>query len=108
MENPTQIREVVRFKLAAGIGRTEFQDAVRDTTPAIRALPGFVARELFHDSEQDTWLDVVTWTSRGHAAQAQLAFPTLPGAEALMRAIDMETIDMLHVEPVTISAVESE
>ena len=65
------VAEIVTFRLAEGIGETQFLDAARGTEVFVRAAPGVIARRLSR-GDDGRWTDYVAWDS---LASAQAAAP---------------------------------
>lgn len=93
------ITEIVIFKLNPGVNEAAFLQAAEAIMPTIRALPGFMDRQLLK-GEQGQWLDVVHWQSRDAALRAAEIFPTLECAHSFITLIDEASLTMLHLDPV--------
>ena len=89
------VAEIVTFRLAEGIGETQFLDAARGTEVFVRAAPGFIARRLSR-GDDGRWTDYVEWDSLASAQAAAARIMAEPGAADFIGAIDPESIDMRH------------
>ena len=94
--------EVTLFKLAPGTDTDQFQQVARDATDHLRQFDGFQSRELLHDAEDDTWIDVLHWESRDHALRAADEMMRKPELAPFMQQIDPSSVRMLHGEPVDV------
>jgi len=94
-----KVLELVVFKLGAGVSREQFLATVEPVSSWIARQPGFISRELCHDSEGDRWVDVVWWRTMAEAqAAAELAM-TSESCAPMFNLIDMESTLMVHGEP---------
>ena len=93
------VLEVVLFKLKPGADDAAFLAASEAVMPDLRAMRGFIRRELFKDTD-GRWMDTVHWQSLDDAHRAAEAFLGLPCAQTLIALIDEPSITMLHLEPV--------
>ena len=91
--------EVVLFKLRPGASEDAFMRANEALIPDLRAMSGFIRREL-HRGDDGQWMDTVYWRSRSDAMRAAELFPSLASAAPLMELLDTESLTMLHVAPV--------
>jgi len=91
--------EVVLFKLKPGVEDMAFVAAAEAMLPDLRAVPGFVRRELLRGDE-GLWVDVVHWRSLSEALAAMDLMMTQPSAGPFMAALDEQSIEMLHLQQV--------
>ena len=63
----------------------------------LRAMDGFIRRDLFKDAHGQ-WMDIVYWRSLAEAQRAAEMFPALPCAQKLMDLLDATSVTMLHLE----------
>lgn len=91
--------EVVLFKLKPGVEAMTFVAAAEAMLPDLRAVPGFVRRELLRGDE-GLWVDVVHWRSLSEALAAMDLMVTQPSAGPFMAALDEQSIEMLHLQQV--------
>ncbi len=91
--------EVVLFKLKPGVEAMAFVAAAEAMLPDLRAVPGFVRRELLRGDE-GLWVDVVHWRSLSEALAAMDLMVTQPSAGPFMAALDEQSIEMLHLQQV--------
>jgi hypothetical protein len=95
---PPPILEVVLFKIKPDVDESVFLETNEAVMPDLRAMQGFIRRELFK-AEDGRWMDTVHWHSLDDAHHAAEAFMGLSCAQALMALIDETSITMLHLEP---------
>jgi hypothetical protein len=94
-----KILELVVFMLREGVSRERFLGTVDAVSAWIAQQPGFISRELVHDTEGDRWIDVVWWTTMDEArAAAELAMSSKSCAP-MFGLIDMESSVMAHGQP---------
>jgi len=93
------VLEVVLFKLKPGADDAAFVAASEAVMPDLRAMRGFIRREVFKDAD-GRWMDTVHWHSLDDAHRAAEAFLGLPCAQTLMALIDEPSMIMLHLEPI--------
>jgi len=67
------IIETVIFKLAHGISKADFLEAVPSSTAFIKSRSGFVCRRL-SSSEDGTWIEHIEWKTMEDAKAASDAF----------------------------------
>jgi hypothetical protein len=97
--NPNPTLEVVLFKLKPGVEEAAFLRINESILPELRAMSGFIRRDLFSD-QHGQWMDVVYWNSLLEAERAAEMFPSLPCAQSLMELLDEASMTMLHLEQV--------
>jgi hypothetical protein len=95
--NPNPTLEVVLFKLKPGVQEAAFFDINETILSNLRAMSGFIRRDLFKDSHGQ-WMDIVYWNSLHDAQCAAELFPTLSCAQILMEMLDEASLTMLHLE----------
>jgi proteasome lid subunit RPN8/RPN11 len=88
------VLEVAKFAVAPSVDEAEFLTAAAQSSEALKALPGFVARRLARSD--DGWLDIVEWTDAASAQKAAGVFHTLPDAQPFCAMIDMGSATMSH------------
>jgi hypothetical protein len=93
------VLEVVLFKLKPGAEEAAFLAASEAVMPDLRAMRGFIRREVFKDAD-GRWMDTVHWQSLDDAHRAAEVFLGLPCAQTLIALIDEPSMTMLHLEPV--------
>ena len=89
--------EVVFFRLKDGIDEASFMRANEALMAELRAIDGFVRRELLKDAE-NRWMDTVYWRSMADAQRAAELFPTMECAQSLMAMLDEASVSMHHFE----------
>ena len=97
-EAPAHVAEIVRFRLADGVGDAAFLDAARAMQPIVAAAPGFLSRSL-SKNEDGSWTDYVVWTDLTRAKTAAETIFAEPATKPFMDAIDGASVDMRH-EPI--------
>jgi hypothetical protein len=95
--NPNPTLEVVLFKLKPSVAESTFMDVNESILGDLRAMDGFIRRDLFKDSHGQ-WMDIVYWNSMHDAQRAAELFPTLSCAQNLMEMLDETSLTMLHLE----------
>jgi Antibiotic biosynthesis monooxygenase len=93
------VLEVVLFKLKPGEDEAAFLAASEAVMPDLRAMRGFIRREVFKDAD-GRWMDTLHWQSLEDAHRAAEVFLGLPCAQTLIALIDEPSMTMLHLEPV--------
>ena len=93
------VLEVVLFKLKPGADDAAFVAASEAVMPDLRAMRGFIRREVFKDAD-GRWMDTVHWQNLDDAHRAAEAFLGLPCAQTLIALIDEPSMTMLYLEPV--------
>jgi hypothetical protein len=96
---PRPVLEVVLFKLKPNVEETAFLEASEAIMPDLRAMQGFIHRELHKDAES-RWMDTVQWQSLDEAQRAAQVLIGLPCAQALFAMLDGSSVTILHLEPV--------
>lgn len=93
--------EIASFKLKPGVDDAAFLNAAEAMAPDLRAVPGFVRRELLH-SDENLWVDLVHWRSLSEALAAMDVMMTTPSAGPFMAALDESSIAMHHLQQVVV------
>ena len=93
------VLEVVLFKLKPGADDAAFVATSEAVMPDLRAMRGFIRREVFKDAD-GCWMDTVHWPHLDDAHRAAEVFLGLPCAQTLMALIDEPSMIMLHLEPI--------
>jgi heme-degrading monooxygenase HmoA len=88
--------ELVLFRLKDGVDTQAFLAAADAIMPDLRAMQGFVRRELLHDANGQ-WADVVYWASHDDALAAAEAVQHLASMQPFGSRIDEATVTMLHL-----------
>lgn len=91
----TQTAEIVTFSLAPDVSAEEFTALSQGTESFVRALPGFVHRQLSQGAD-GKWTDYVIWADEAAAKSAAEAFMQADCAAALMAAIQPDSVTMRH------------
>lgn len=93
--------EIVQFRLKPGVEDMTFVAAAAAMLPDLRAVPGFVRRELLRGDE-NLWVDLVHWRSLSEALAAMDVMMTKPSARPFMAALDESSIVMHHLQQVVV------
>jgi antibiotic biosynthesis monooxygenase (ABM) superfamily enzyme len=101
------VLELVVFSLKPGTVRDEFLYSVEAVSRWLSGQPGFVSRELAHDTEGDRWIDLVRWADLATAKASVAAAVKAPECAPMFGLIDADRMLFLHgqpvIEPVTAS-----
>lgn len=100
MPETETVVEIAVFRPVAGASREAVLAAARDLQDWVARQPGFLARTLYEDREQGTYVDVAHWASEADARRAAAAFETVADTCALMALVEPGSERMLHVCPV--------
>lgn len=95
------IIEIVQFRLADGVDRSEFISAAANTMPELCTMDGFIGRVL-SEGEDGSWTDHVKWTN---AAAAEAAMAASMENEALLpfiMSVDPDTMALTYQRPVVL------
>jgi hypothetical protein len=96
------IVEVAQFKLKSGVSEGNFLEASQVAQDGfISKCVGYISRELFK-KEDNTWLDMVRWTSMEDAQSAMNKFMNEPGAKKFEEMIDPSTVQIMHLTQVKV------
>ena len=95
-----KVLELVVFRLEEGTSHQRFLGTVDAVSAWIADQPGFVSRELVHDSEGSRWIDVVWWSSMDDACAAAERAMSSEACAPMFGLIDMESTLMIHGESV--------
>ena len=93
-----KVLELVVYTLGEGVSREQFLGTNDAATSWISAQPGFVSRDLVHDSAGDRWVDVLWWDTIEQAKAAAELSLTSESCAPMFALIDMESALMLHGE----------
>jgi hypothetical protein len=88
--------EVVLFSLKPDAETEAFLAAAEAMMPDLRAMRGFVRRDLAL-GENGRWVDMVQWRTMEDAHAAAEAIMRVPSAMPFMGMIDETSITMLHL-----------
>lgn len=100
-----KVLELVVFELKEGVTREQLLATVDPVSRWIGEQPGFLSRELLHDTANERWIDLVWWRTLEDAHAAAEKAMTSESCAPMFALIDMESTLMVHAEPV-IAAVE--
>lgn len=92
------VAEIVIFKPYAGVESRELLEKARNIDDALRAMPGFVGREILQ-TDDGKWIDLVRWRSLQEAREAAEKVMTIPECLAFFDLIDKETMMFMHATP---------
>ena len=95
-----KVLELVIYKLSEGVSGEQFLGTNRAVSTWISTQPGFISRDLVHDSDGDRWVDVVWWETMAQAQAASEASMTSESCQPMFALIHMESALMLHGVPV--------
>lgn len=94
-----KVLELVVFRLRDGVNLDEFLTAVDAVSEWLADRPGFVSRELY-TTHDDTWIDVVYWSSLREAEDAAKLAVEAEECKPMFEAVDVASIQMHHGQPV--------
>jgi hypothetical protein len=94
-----RVLELVIYKLNEGVSGEQFLGTNRAVSTWISTQPGFISRDLVHDSDGDRWVDVVWWETMAQAQAASEASMTSESCQPMFALIHMESALMLHGVP---------
>lgn len=97
-----KVIEVVLFELKEGVSPEEFIASATATEEKVRQYSGFIKRQL-SQGENGHWVDLVWWESLEEAHHAAENIMKDTSCAPFMQAINPDTIQMLHLNPVTIA-----
>ena len=100
------IIEIASFKLRPDVSAAAFLAAAEAMAPDLRAVPGFVRRELLRGDE-GLWVDVIHWRSLAEALAAMDIMMTQPSAGPFVAAMDGSSIAMHHLQQVVVDESSS-
>jgi antibiotic biosynthesis monooxygenase (ABM) superfamily enzyme len=96
--NAGKVLELVVYKLNEGVSREQFLATNGPASAWLRDQPGFISRELAHESEGDRWVDVVWWDTLDNATTAAEHALSSESCSPMFALIDTESMLMLHGE----------
>ncbi len=94
-----KVLELVVFALREGVSRDEFVDANDGVSAWVSEQPGFVSRELSHDTRANRWIDVLWWATLDDARAAAERAMTSESCAPMFALVDADSILVLHGEP---------
>ena len=94
-----RVLELVIYRLNEGVSGEQFLGTNRAVSTWISTQPGFISRDLVHDSDGDRWVDVVWWETMAQAQAASEASMTSESCQPMFALIHMESALMLHGVP---------
>ena len=89
--------ESVTFRLAAGVSKDDFLQAVESSTAFVKSQPGFSARRL-SCAENGTWIEHIEWASLADAKSAAAAIGRTASVEPFLNCIDGASAKLTHSE----------
>ena len=90
----SEVIEVVRFKLAAGVSAQDFLALDRAVeVQHVAKQPGFLRRESASAAGGE-WLVIVHWASAADADASMASFAAAPAAAAFMKGLDVNSMSM--------------
>ncbi len=90
----SEVIEIVRFKLAAGVSAQDFLALDRVVEiQHVAKQPGFLRRESASAAGGE-WLVIVHWASAADADASMTSFAAAPAAAAFMRGLDVNSMSM--------------
>lgn len=98
--------EVVVFRLKADVQADDFLSAAQPTFDLLPSFDGYLSRELTSTAD-GTWIDIVHWTDMSSALKASEQFMANPIAQQFSDYIDVDTMQMFHLEQRIVSASAS-
>ena len=90
-----KILELVNVRLKPTISNTDFLAYSEQLNQWVKQQPGFEYRALTQ-AEDGSWNDVVFWQNMNSAKMAQQQIEQQPSLEAMMTAIDMNSLTVSH------------
>lgn len=90
------VLEQVTFRLAEGVGESDFLAAMQPVQAWISAQPGFVYRTLCLHEESGEWADLVYWATMADAQAASALFMQQQACVNWVGMIDRDSIRMQH------------
>lgn len=98
INQPTNVVEVVLFRLNEGADVEAFLRAAQATFDLLASQKGYLSREL-SVADDGLWTDIVHWADLETALSAANSIMTDPLGQAFGAYIAAETIVMTHVHP---------
>ena len=97
--NTHDVLELVTFKTKPGVTDDRVLAAADALQRDVEPLEGYLGRRLLKTGD-GTWVDTVRWTTLEAAHAAARLIEAKPSAEAFMAITEVESIRMLHAQPV--------
>lgn len=91
--------EVVIFRLQPTVNRTDFLQAVEETTALLKTQDGFLSRTV-SQAESGEWLDILSWESIEAAKAAVTVFQTEPAGKRFSGYMDNEHFQVFYTDVV--------
>ena len=96
-----RVLELVVYRLQEGVSREDFLGTNGAVNTWIGNQPGFISRDLVHDSDGDRWVDVIWWETLEQAHAASEKAMTSESCLPMFSQIDEQSTLMLHGVPAT-------
>jgi hypothetical protein len=91
-------RDLITYRLAEGVTEARLLSVARRIIDEwMRPLPGFLGWEI-HRGPDDTYTDIVSWTSAEHAQAAERAMANIPNAEEWYGCYAPRSVQGRHME----------
>ncbi len=87
--------ETVTFKLAEGVSKEDFLEAVAASTAFVQARPGFVARRLSCGAD-GTWIEHIEWETLEAAQAAVAAIQREESVKPFLNSIEGASVTLRH------------
>ena len=88
----SEMLEVYRFKLNAGVTQVDLETANQTVQQFIQQQPGFLYRSLSFNKTTEEWLTILYWESEETAKQASTHFISSELTQTYMALIDGNTL----------------
>lgn len=95
------IIEIVQFRLADGVDRSEFIAAAASTMPELCTMDGFIGRVL-SEGEDGWWTDHVKWTNAESAEAVMAASMENEALLPFIMSVDPNTMALTYQRPVVL------
>jgi hypothetical protein len=92
--------ELVVFTLKDGTTREQFLATEPAATSWMQQQRGFISHELSYAAEGDRWIETAWWESLEDAETAANAALSSSSCAPMFALIDMDSVLMLHAQPV--------
>lgn len=91
--------EVTIFKTKSEVDPTQFLAADAAFTEALKAMGGFIQRDLLQ-GENDVWIDVIHWRTLEDAQHSAATIASHPKAQTFINLLDQTyKSQMMYVKP---------
>jgi heme-degrading monooxygenase HmoA len=91
--------EVTVFKTKLEVDQTQFLAADAAFTEALKAMGGFIQRDLLQ-GENDVWIDIIHWRTLEDAQHSAATIASHPEAQAFIHLLDKTySSQMMYVKP---------